>query len=81
VQQILLKNAYIKLFSLKGLLRMQRFKLPANLAIRARDRIAKAYKQRRDKLLKFTRLSMGLDELVSFLNSYLKSLNQSLELK
>jgi putative transposase len=31
-----------------------RFKLPANLAVRARDRVAKAYKQRRDRLLKFT---------------------------
>jgi IS605 OrfB family transposase len=40
----------------------ERFKLPANLAIRARDRVAKAYKQRRDKFLKFTSLSMDLDE-------------------
>jgi len=40
----------------------ERFKLPANLAIRARDRVAKAYKQRRNKLLKFTKLSMDLDE-------------------
>ncbi|MHA1580453.1 MAG: RNA-guided endonuclease InsQ/TnpB family protein [Candidatus Freyarchaeota archaeon] len=40
----------------------QEFNLPANLAIRARDRVAKAYKQRRDKLLKFTKLSMDLDE-------------------
>jgi len=40
----------------------RRFNLPANLAIRARDRVAKAYKQRRDKLLKFTKLSMDLDE-------------------
>jgi len=40
----------------------RRFNLPANLAIRARDRVAKAYKQRRDKLLKFDRLSMDLDE-------------------
>jgi IS605 OrfB family transposase len=40
----------------------EKFKLPANLAIRARDRVAKAYKQRRDKLLKFTKLSMDLDE-------------------
>jgi IS605 OrfB family transposase len=39
-----------------------RFKLPANLAIRARDRVAKAYKQRRDRLLKFRKLSMDLDE-------------------
>jgi IS605 OrfB family transposase len=39
-----------------------KIKLPANLAIRARDRVAKAYKQRRDRLLKFTRLSMDLDE-------------------
>ncbi|MCQ5362145.1 MAG: transposase [Candidatus Methanomethylicia archaeon] len=39
-----------------------KFKLPANLAIRARDRVAKAYKQRRNKLLKFTKLSMDLDE-------------------
>ncbi|MHA1505858.1 MAG: RNA-guided endonuclease InsQ/TnpB family protein [Candidatus Asgardarchaeia archaeon] len=40
----------------------QMFNLPANLAIRARDRVAKAYKQRRDKLLKFMKLSMDLDE-------------------
>jgi len=40
----------------------ERFKLPANLAIRARDRVAKAYKQRRNELLKFTKLSMDLDE-------------------
>jgi transposase len=40
----------------------ERFKLPANLAIRARDRVAKAYKQRRDRLLKFRKLSMDLDE-------------------
>jgi IS605 OrfB family transposase len=40
----------------------KKFKLPANLAIRARDRVAKAYKKRRDKLLKFTKLSMDLDE-------------------
>jgi len=40
----------------------EKFKLPANLAIRARDRVAKAYKQKRDKLLKFDRFSMDLDE-------------------
>src|SRR5579885_436219 len=40
----------------------EKFGLPANLAIRARDRVAKAYKRRRDKLLKFTKLSMDLDE-------------------
>ena len=40
----------------------EKFNLPANLAIRARDRVAKAYKQRRDKLLKFSKLSMDLDE-------------------
>jgi IS605 OrfB family transposase len=40
----------------------EKFNLPANLAIRARDGVAKAYKQRRDKLLKFTKLSMDLDE-------------------
>jgi len=40
----------------------RKFNLPANLAIRARDRVAKAYKQRRNKLLKFTKLSMDLDE-------------------
>jgi predicted transposase len=40
----------------------EKFKLPANLAIRARDRVAKAYKQRRDKLLKFAKLSLDLDE-------------------
>jgi len=40
----------------------QKFNLPANLAIRARDRVAKAYKQRKRRLLKFTKLSMDLDE-------------------
>jgi len=40
----------------------ERFNLPANLAIRARDRVAKAYKQKRNKHLKFTKLSMDLDE-------------------
>jgi IS605 OrfB family transposase len=40
----------------------EKFKLPANLAIRARDRVAKAYKQRKNKLLEFTKLSMDLDE-------------------
>ena len=38
-----------------------RFGLPANLAIRARDRVAKAYKLRRDKLLRFDALSLDLD--------------------
>jgi putative transposase len=38
-----------------------KFGLPANLAIRARDRVAKAYKQRRDKLLRFDRSSLDLD--------------------
>lgn len=38
-----------------------RFDLPANLAIRARDRVAKAYKLRRNKLLKFDKSSMDLD--------------------
>jgi IS605 OrfB family transposase len=40
----------------------EKFSLPANLAIRARDRVAKAYKQRKRRLLKFTKLSMDLDE-------------------
>lgn len=40
----------------------KKFNLPANLAIRVRDRVAKAYKQRKNKLLKFTKLSMDLDE-------------------
>jgi len=39
-----------------------RFKLPANLAVRARDRVAKAYKQGRNRLLRFNNLSMDLDE-------------------
>ena len=38
-----------------------RFGLPANLAIRARDRVAKAYKLRKDRLLRFDRLSLDLD--------------------
>ncbi|MBC7112524.1 MAG: IS200/IS605 family element transposase accessory protein TnpB [Candidatus Methanomethyliales bacterium] len=42
----------------------QMFKLPANLAIRARDRVAKAYKLRRDTLLQFKALSMDLDERI-----------------
>jgi IS605 OrfB family transposase len=40
----------------------EKFKLQANLAIRARDRVAKAYRQRRNKLLRFNNLSMNLDE-------------------
>ncbi|HID90362.1 TPA: transposase [Candidatus Bathyarchaeota archaeon] len=40
----------------------EKFKLPANLAIRGRDRVAKAYKLRRDKVLRFKALSMDLDE-------------------
>ena len=40
----------------------KKFNLPANLAIRARDRVAKAYKLRRNKFLKFRKLSMDLDE-------------------
>ena len=40
----------------------QKFNLPANLAIRARDRVAKARKLRRAKPLKFTGLSIDLDE-------------------
>jgi IS605 OrfB family transposase len=39
----------------------ERFNLPANIAIRARDRVAKAYKQKRNKLLRFDKLSMELD--------------------
>jgi IS605 OrfB family transposase len=40
----------------------ERCKLPANLAVRARDRVAKAYKQGRNKILRFNNLSMDLDE-------------------
>ena len=39
----------------------ERFKLPANLAIRARDRVAKSYKTDRKKQHKFRQLSMDLD--------------------
>jgi len=42
----------------------ERFGLPANLAIRARDRVAKAYKHNRSRLLEFKSLSMDLDERV-----------------
>jgi IS605 OrfB family transposase len=38
-----------------------KFGLPANLAIRARDRVAKAYKQQRNKLLRFDKPSLDLD--------------------
>jgi len=40
----------------------ERFKLPANLAIRARDRVAKSYKVDRKKQHKFRQLSMDLDK-------------------
>ena len=40
----------------------ERFKLPANLAIRARDRVAKSYKTSRKKQHKFRQLSMDLDK-------------------
>jgi len=40
----------------------ERFKLPANLAIRARDRVAKSYKNERKKQHKFRQLSMDLDK-------------------
>jgi predicted transposase len=39
-----------------------RCKLPANLAVRARDRVAKAYKQGRNRILRFNNLSMDLEE-------------------
>ncbi|RLI75710.1 transposase [Archaeoglobales archaeon] len=39
-----------------------KFGLPANLAIRARDRVAKSYKKDKKKLHKFTALSMDLDK-------------------
>jgi len=39
-----------------------KFRLPANLAVRARDRVAKSYKKDRKKLHKFTTLSMDLDK-------------------
>jgi len=38
-----------------------KFQLPANLAIRARDRVAKSYKTERKKQHKFRQLSMDLD--------------------
>lgn len=38
------------------------FKLPANLAVRARDRVAKSYKINRKKQHKFKQLSMDLDK-------------------
>jgi len=40
----------------------ERFKLPANLAIRARDRVAKSYKVDRKKQHKFKKPSMDLDK-------------------
>ena len=40
----------------------ERFKLPANLAIRARDRVAKSYKVDRKKQHQFRQLSMDLDK-------------------
>jgi len=40
----------------------ERFKLPANLAIRARDRVAKSYKINKRKQHKFRQLSMDLDK-------------------
>jgi len=42
----------------------EKFKLTANLAIRARDRVAKSYKTNRKKLHKFQKLSMDLDKRV-----------------
>jgi IS605 OrfB family transposase len=40
------------------------FKLPSNLVIRARDRVAKAYKTKKRKLIKFNSTSMDLDERI-----------------
>ncbi|AGK61415.1 transposase, IS605 OrfB family, central region [Archaeoglobus sulfaticallidus PM70-1] len=40
----------------------EKFNLPANLAVRARDRVAKSYKNNRKKRHKFTALSMDLDK-------------------
>ena len=40
----------------------ERFKLPANLAIRARDRVAKSYKTDRKKQHRFRQLSIDLDK-------------------
>ncbi|MCD6211307.1 MAG: transposase [Methanophagales archaeon] len=40
----------------------ERYKLPANLAVRARDRVAKSYKQNRHRQHKFRQLSMDLDK-------------------
>ena len=40
----------------------ERFNLPANLAIRARDRVSKSYKVSRKKQHKFRKLSMDLDK-------------------
>ena len=40
----------------------ERYKLPANLTVRARDRVAKSYKQNRHRQHKFRQLSMDLDK-------------------
>ncbi|RLJ07020.1 MAG: transposase [Candidatus Aenigmatarchaeota archaeon] len=40
----------------------EKFKLPANLAIEARDRVAKSYKTDKSKLHEFKSLSMDLDD-------------------
>jgi hypothetical protein len=40
----------------------KRFNLPANLAIRARDRVSKSYEVDRKKEHKFKQLSMDLDK-------------------
>jgi IS605 OrfB family transposase len=40
----------------------ERFKLPANLAIRARDRVSKSYKANKKKQHRFRQLSMDLDK-------------------
>ena len=39
-----------------------KFSLPANLAIRARDRVAKSYKKDKKRMHKFKALSMDLDK-------------------
>jgi hypothetical protein len=46
------------------------FKLPAGLAIQARNRVAESYRQHREKLHTFSRNSMALDDrLFSLLRS------------
>jgi len=62
ISKIAFKRRVFNPVALHHMVYREKFKLPANLAIRARDRVAKAYKLRKDKLLKFKALSMELDE-------------------